>query len=176
MRVEPTLFRTIARLATCLGLYGLCALAAAAPGVRTVVIPHDEDRAYDDWHYAPATRVGDTVYVSGIPAGPGATYEERIDNMFRRLARTLEAAGASLDDVVEIVTYHVEAKDSDGFQKEFAMFSKVHARHFVDHYPSWTAVAATALLAPDAPVEIKATAVVGSGRRVQLQRAGDSAR
>lgn len=144
---------------------------ALADDARTVIIPPNEDRAYDDWHYAPATRVGDTVYVSGIPAGPGSTYEERVEVMFRRLERTLEAAGASMADVVEIVTYHVEAKDSAGFQKEFEVFSKVHARHFTGHYPSWTAIAATALLAPGAPVEMKATAVIGSGRNVKVQRA-----
>lgn len=94
--------------------------------------------------------------------------------MLKRLERTLRHAGASLTDVVEIVTYHVEAKDSAAFQREFELFSKVHARHFVDHYPSWTAVAATALLAPGAPVEMKATAVIGSGRQVRVQRAGDA--
>lgn len=144
---------------------------ALADDARTVIIPPNEDTAYDDWHYAPATRVGNTVYVSGIPAGPGKTYEERVEAMFRRLERTLGAAGASLADVVEIVTYHVEAKDSAEFQKEFAEFSKVHARHFTGHYPSWTAIAATALLAPGAPVEMKATAVIGSGRDVAVQRA-----
>lgn len=137
---------------------------------RTVIVPPRMDQAYDQFHYAPATRVGDVVYVSGIPAGPGKTYEEQIDNLFKSLEKTLAEAGASMDDVVEIVTFHAQATDSKSFGEEFAKFSPIHAKYFKKHYPSWTAVGTTALLQPGAPVELKATAVIGSGKNVKVQR------
>lgn len=143
-----------------------------APAVegKTIVIPPGMGRAYDEFHYAPAVRVGDTVIVSGIPAGPGATYEERVRRLFERLKATLAAAGASLDDVVEITTYHREPSDSAAFRAEFDKFAAIHGATFRGGYPAWTAVGTTALLADGAPVELRALAIVGAGKRVTVQR------
>jgi enamine deaminase RidA (YjgF/YER057c/UK114 family) len=138
---------------------------------KTIIVPAGEDRAYDDWHYAPAVRVGDMLYVSGIPAAKGDTYEEKVRNMFERLKRVLAAAGADLTDVVEIQTFHANARDTESFNKEFAVLSKVHHEYFPTFYPAWTAVGTTALLAPGAVLELRAVAAIGSGRNAQVQRA-----
>jgi enamine deaminase RidA (YjgF/YER057c/UK114 family) len=137
---------------------------------KTIVIPPRLERAYDNYHYAPAVRVGDTVIVSGIPAGPGEDYEARVRAMFKHLKTTLEAAGATLDDVVEINTFHVGAKDSPAFQAEFKRFLAIHKEYFTSGYPAWTAVGTTALLADGAPVEMRAVAVIGSGKHLFVQR------
>jgi enamine deaminase RidA (YjgF/YER057c/UK114 family) len=157
----------------CLALGGFASSALADSG-KTIVIPEHMDRAYDDYHYAPAVRVGDMVIVSGIPAGKGATYEERIRNMFERLKTTLAAAGASLGDVVEITTFHREPKDTDAFDEEFKKFLVVHNEYFKDGYPAWTAVGTTALLSKDAPVEMRAVAMIGAGKKITVQRAKPS--
>ncbi|MFN2547230.1 MAG: Rid family hydrolase [Myxococcales bacterium] len=149
---------------------GRWSLAGEQPG-KTIVIPAGEDRAYDDWHYAPAVRVGDMVIVSGLPAGKGDTYEAKVRNMFERLKRTLAAAGADLSDVVELTTFHAEARDTEGFRKEFAEFSKIHHEYFPSGYPAWTAVGTTALLSAGAPLEMRVVAVVGSGKRTEVKRA-----
>jgi enamine deaminase RidA (YjgF/YER057c/UK114 family) len=138
---------------------------------RTIVVPAGSERAYDNWHYAPAVRVGDTVIVSGIPAGGADTYEGKIRNMFERTRKVLAAAGAEMADVVEIQTFHREARDTETFQKEFAEFLKVHQEFFPANYPAWTAVGTTALLAANAPVEMRVLAVIGSGKRTQVERA-----
>jgi len=160
------------RTLVCLFL-ALCGFAspAFADGGKTLVIPEHMDRAYDDYHYAPAVRVGDMVIVSGIPAGKGATYEEKIRNMFERLKTTLAAAGANISDVVEITTFHREPKDTEAFDEEFRKFLVIHNEYFKDVYPAWTAVGTTALLSKDAPVEMRAVAMIGAGRKVTLQRA-----
>ena len=154
--------------------------AAAAAGeteakpegpARTIVVPAGSERSYDNWHYAPAVRVGDTVIASGIPAGGAETYEGKIRNMFERTRKVLAAAGAEMADVVEIQTFHREARDTETFQKEFAEFLKVHQEFFPANYPAWTAVGTTALLAPNAPVEMRVMAVIGSGKRTQVERA-----
>jgi enamine deaminase RidA (YjgF/YER057c/UK114 family) len=141
-----------------------------APRSKTIVIPPGQDRAYDDWHYAPAVRVGDLVIVSGIPAGGADTYEGKVRNMFERLKRTLASAGAALEDVVELQSFHATARDTEGFQKEFAVLEKVHHEYFPSGYPAWTAVGTTALLAPGAVVEMRAVAVIGSGARLRVER------
>jgi enamine deaminase RidA (YjgF/YER057c/UK114 family) len=142
---------------------------ATAPG-RTIVIPAGRDVAYDRYHYAPAVRVGDTVIVSGIPAGLGDTYEAKVTAMFEELERVLAAAGASLADVVEITTFHADVTDTASFEAEFVRFQAIHERFFRDGYPAWTAVGTTALLDERAPVEMRAVAVVGAGRRTRIER------
>ncbi len=58
-------------------MIALALLLAAAPAVKTVIVPAGEERAYDEWHYAPVVRVGDLIFVSGIPAARGDTYEAK---------------------------------------------------------------------------------------------------
>lgn len=145
-------------------------LAADSHGNKTIVIPAGMDRAYDDYHYAPAVRVGDTVIVSGIPAGGEGSYEEQVRRMFERARRTLEASGTKLSDVVEINTFHAQPRDSAAFNAEFERFLKVHKEYFPEGYPAWTAVGTTALLAPGAVVEMRLVAVIGAGRSPRVKR------
>lgn len=149
---------------------GKVAASPARPGTspaspsREHFAPAGWEGSYHRWHYTPVVKVGDQVIVSGIPAGRGATYEEKIRNLFRDLERHLASAGASMADVVELTSWHVGATDSAAFNKEFETLSKVHAEFFTDHYPAWSAVGTTALLSPTAVVELRAVAVIGSGR------------
>ncbi|HTD29299.1 MAG TPA: Rid family hydrolase [Xanthomonadaceae bacterium] len=146
-------------------------IALADQPSKTIVIPAGWDGAYDKYHYAPAVRVGDMVIVSGIPADRGATYEEKIRNLFEDLKNTLQAAGAQMDDVVEITTFHSTVKNTPEFEAEFKRFSSVYVNYFPNGYPAWTAVGTTALLDSDAPVEMRVMAIVGSGKRQHVSRA-----
>lgn len=152
-----------------------CALAApgaaraASDVARTIHVPPGWEGAYD-FGYAPVLRVGDMVIVSGVPAGGPGTYEEKIRRMYQRAVALLAEAGATVDDVVELQTFHSEAKDSPGFQAEFERYIKIHREFFKDHRPAWTAVGTTALLSPGAPVEMRVVAVVGSGKQSKVVR------
>lgn len=144
---------------------------AAAASAQTVTAPSREHLApagwegsYYDTHYSPVVKIGDRVIVSGIPAGgPGKTDEEKIRWMFAQLKAHLEKAGATLEDVVEITSFHVSADHAD-FRKKVEPMLKVHREVFRDHYPAWTAVGTTALFSRDAPVEMRAEAIIGSGK------------
>lgn len=142
--------------------------APLEPRIVAVATPGDA-RAHDEWHYAPVTRAGRLVVVSGIAAARGDTYEEKIRHMFDRAKAELEAAGARLEDVVEISTFHV-SPTHDAFVAEFAAFEKIHAEYFHPPYPSWTAIGNAALLAPGAVVEMRLVAVVGSGQGARVDR------
>jgi len=158
------LFLEYAMRLALLSLVLLLSACASAPVARTHIIPAGWESTYDDYHYSPAVRVGDTVIVSGIPAMQGDNYEAKIGFMFETLKKTLAASGAELSDVVEINTFHAQPKNTAEFQAEFEVFKKIHAQYFKTHYPAWTAVGTTALLADGAPVEMRAMAIVGSGQ------------
>jgi enamine deaminase RidA (YjgF/YER057c/UK114 family) len=156
--------RLLATLLVLLSTTASAQNAAEAP-TREHFAPGRSAQLYHTWHYTPAIKVGDMVIISGIPAAPGDTYETRVRAMFERAREQLEAAGASLADVVEITTFHAEATDSASFGKELERFSPIHHEYFPDHYPAWTAAGTTALLATGAPVEMRLVAVIGSGAR-----------
>jgi enamine deaminase RidA (YjgF/YER057c/UK114 family) len=155
-------------IASAFALFTLAGCATSPPAT-TVIIPPAQQASYVKYHYAPAIRVGDTVILSGIPAWKGDTYEQKIRFMFERAKSTLEAAGSNMDDVVEMMTFHQHAKDTASFNKEFEEFVKIQGEYFKAKYPAWTAVGVTALLAEDAPVEMRIVAVVGSGKNISIK-------
>lgn len=126
-----------------------------------VVIPPGQERVYASWHFAPAVRVGDTIHVSGIIGmGPDGKVPEdpaeEFANAFAQLATTLEAAGATLADVVELTTFHVDMADTLG------AFVAAKDAAITEPWPAWTAIGCTGLAVPGGRAEVKATAVARS--------------
>lgn len=64
----------------------------------------------------------------------------------------LAAAGLTLDDVVEIVSYHVNLAD-------LPAMAEVKAEYLTCDFPAWTAVGVAALAFPGQLLEIKTTAL-----------------
>jgi enamine deaminase RidA (YjgF/YER057c/UK114 family) len=157
--------RSRLRLMALCALLPLPAMAEDAAPSRVHTAAPGSEFAYHQIHYSPAVRVGELVILSGIPAAGGKTYEDKVRWMFNEMKRQLELAGASMADVVELTSFHAEARDSASFQAELDRLLPIHAEFFPDHYPAWTAVGTTALLAPGAPLEMRAMAVIGSGRQ-----------
>lgn len=151
-----------AALAGCAGSHVAPAAAPAAP-IKYLINPGSTERVYQAWHYAQAARVGDTIWVSGQVGARSepTTIEAQAEIVFERLKSTLEAAGASLADVVELTSFHTNMAD-------FSKVAAVKDRFMPNHYPAWTAIGTTALVMPQALLEIKAVAVVGSGKQVQV--------
>jgi len=124
----------------------------------TPVIPEGWQGIYDSMGFAPALIVGDTIYVSGMIArlrGEG-TYEERYANGLRHLFNSLETmlapAGASLDDIVELTSFHTD------LQRQLKTILAVRKEMMKNlPHPAWTAVGTTALASPDGQTEIKFT-------------------
>lgn len=141
---------------------------AAETASREHLAPAGWESSYHELHYSPVVRIGDRIIVSGIPALEGDTEEAKIRWMFGQLKRHLEAAGASLEDVVELTSFHV-SKDHDEFRRRLEPVLKVHREFFKDHYPAWTAVGTTALYSADAPMELRAEAIIGSGRAAKAE-------
>ncbi|HEY0660502.1 MAG TPA: Rid family hydrolase [Lysobacter sp.] len=138
--------------------------AAAQSPTREHFAPPGWEHAYHTYRYSPVVKVGDTVFVSGIPAAKGDSDEAKVRWMFEELKRHLAEAGATPADVVEVMSFHV-TKDSASFGDDMETVSRIAAEYFTSHYPAWTAVATPALLSKDAPLELRAVAIIGSGQR-----------
>ena len=139
------------------------AFAADELPTREHLAPAGWEDSYHGLHYSPVVKIGERVIVSGIPAGQGKDDEAKARWMFTQLQKHLETAGATLADVVELSSFHV-AKDHAEFRQRIEPVLRVHREFFKDHYPAWTAVATPALYSADASMELRAEAVIGSGR------------
>lgn len=129
---------------------------------RTLINPPGTEEFYDTWQFSQGVRVGKIVWLAGQlgigPDGkPGATIEEQTRFAFQNVARVLDAAGGSLADIVELITYHIAMSD-------LPAVAAVKAEFIKENFPPWTAVGVTQLALPGMLVEVKVTAVLGSGR------------
>ena len=117
----------------------------------------DGSTIFKKFGYSPAVRAGDFLYVAGqIGLNPDGTMpandEGQIVNAFDRLKIVLEEAGASLDDIVELVSYH------DGLQNHHGKFVEIKCRYIREPYPTWTILEIAGLARPGLVIEIKAVA------------------
>jgi 2-iminobutanoate/2-iminopropanoate deaminase len=109
--------------------------------------------------YTPAVRAGGFVFVSGqVPRDPasGALAGETIDAQARQtldnVRRVLDAAGASLDDVVSATIYLADVTEWDAF-------NAVYREYFREPYPTRTVVGAALR---GIRVEVSVVAFVGA--------------
>ena len=126
---------------------------------RQLVNPPGTEGIYQSWKFSQAVRVGDTVWVAGqVGMGPEGIAPDLLGQAraaFQNLERVLTAAGASLADVVELVSYHTDIAD-------VAAVAQVKDEFFPENYPAWTVLGVSSLVLPDLRLEIRATAVIGS--------------
>lgn len=135
-----------------------------APGGEVIIPGPGGQRAHDEIGYAPARRAGDTLYISGaiVGRGPGegtdaAAFEAQVRRTLTYLNRTAAAAGASLDDVVMINSFHVwDGPDFTGTKdQQIEIIARVWREFSDGPRPAWTAVGTTGLLGEGGIVEIQ---------------------
>lgn len=118
--------------------------------------------------YPHAHRAGDLIFVSGtssrrpdgtiagavVDAGGSLTTDigEQTHAVIANIARTLEDAGASLRDLVQITTFLVDMSDFDGYNQAYAEYFDAATG------PARTTVAVAALPHPQLAIEIQAIA------------------
>jgi len=117
----------------------------------------DGSTIFEKFGYSAAVRAGDFIYIAGqIGLNPDGSMpaddETQIINAFDRLKIVLEGAGSSLDDLVELVSYHV------GLQKHLAKFVEIKSRYLRAPFPTWTILEIAGLARPGLVIEIKAVA------------------
>jgi len=110
--------------------------------------------------YSHAVKVGNTIYVAGqvgmdeegrIVSGG---FEAQAIRAFENMRLVLEAAGASLKDVVKLNGYFIN------YHRDFAKYHEIRSRFFSPPLPAATNVQVAGLALPELLLEIEAVAVI----------------
>jgi len=110
--------------------------------------------------YSPAVRAGNTLYISGQVSqdldgnivGRGDIVAQAAQ-VFANLKAVVEAAGASLQDVVKLTTYTTSLANRQAI-------AEARAKYWQSDWPASTFVVISSLAAPDFLVEVEAIAVL----------------
>lgn len=123
---------------------------------REPIFPANRHSLYAAHRYSAAIRSGDLLFVSGQVGSredgtPEPDFERQVRLAYDNLTAVLRAAGASLDDVVDVTTFHTDPHT----QIETVMKVREAVLGGAP-YPNWTAVGVNWLAGFD--FEIKAIA------------------
>lgn len=133
----------------------------------TVVVPAVLQTDVEQFHYAPARRAGDFVYLSGVVAcNPHAApmdaeeFQQELRRVFSLIGQLLGACHARMEDVVELQMFHVLGSGRLALDKagQLAAIAAVRDEFFPAPYPACVELAVADLNPEGGLVEIKATA------------------
>lgn len=123
---------------------------------REAIFPPNRHALYDAHGYSPAVKAGGLLFVSGQvgssdDGSPVDGYEAQVRQAFANLEAVLKAGGCTLDDVIDVTTFHTDP------EAQFESLMKVKNEKFgIAPFPTWTAVGVNWLAGFD--FEIKAIA------------------
>jgi len=128
---------------------------------RDAVFPAGRHALYDAHGYSAAIRSGDLLFVSGqVGARPDGTPEpdfgRQVQQAFDNLRATLDAAGCTFDDIVDVTSFHTDPENQ--FETIMAVKNRIFSK---PPYPNWTAIGVTWLAGFD--FEIKVIARIPEG-------------
>ena len=123
---------------------------------RDAVFPANRHALYDQHKYSPAIRSGELLFVSGQvgvreDGTPEPKFEDQVRLAFANLRAVLAAAGASFDDVIDVISFHTDP------EKQFETVLRVRdAEIGAPPYPAWTAVGVNWLAGFDFEIKVVA--------------------
>jgi enamine deaminase RidA (YjgF/YER057c/UK114 family) len=127
---------------------------------RKAIFPAKRHALYEEHGYSAAIQSRDLLFVSGQVGSredgtPEPDFANQVRLAFKNLEATLEAAGCTFDDIVDVTTFHTDP------QNQFDVLMPIKQEVFGERpYPNWTAVGVTWLAGFD--FEIKVIARVPS--------------
>ncbi len=110
-----------------------------------------EEQQSNEAGYTQAVKVGNTIYISGVPARE--LNEEEISKMYQSLERSLEAFDATWSNVVKENLYTTDIE-------QMKALNEVRKEFYHGDYPAASWVEIRRLYMPDAKVEVELIAVV----------------
>ncbi len=123
---------------------------------RDAVFPANRHALYDAHQYSPAIRSGDLLFVSGqvgsrADGTPEPDFAKQVKLAFDNLNAVLKAAGASFDDVIDVISFHTDP------ETQFETVMAVRAKEIGEApWPTWTAVGVTWLAGFDFELKVVA--------------------
>lgn len=125
---------------------------------RQIVVPDAMQLLYQRAGYAPAVKVGSTLYCAGqVGRTPELEVIEDPQQQFfaawENLRSVLAAGGFEFADVVDMTTYHID------LQRHMPLFRSVKDQVFPKGTCAWTCLGVSELAVPGLLVEIKCVAV-----------------
>ena len=121
---------------------------------RNAIFPKNRHALYEEHGYSAAIRSGDLLFVSGqvgsrADGSPEPDFEKQVQLAFDNLQATLEAAGCTFDDIIDVTTFHTDPA------RQFGAIMTVKNRIFSEKpYPNWTAVGVTWLAGFDFEIKV----------------------
>lgn len=112
---------------------------------RKVTSSKAREPVYKRHGHSAAIRAGDLLFVSAQvgsleDGSPEPNFSKQVQLAFDNLAAVLEAAGCTLDDVVDVTMFHTDLAG------QFETVQPIRKMAFGDeHFSNWTAVGVTAL-------------------------------
>lgn len=121
---------------------------------REAIYPKDRHALYEQHGYSAAIRSGDLLFVSGqvgsrSDGSPEPDFEKQVRLAFANLEATLAAGGCTLDDIVDVSTFHTDPEN------QFGAIMKVKSEVFArTPYPNWTAIGVNWLAGFDFEIKV----------------------
>jgi enamine deaminase RidA (YjgF/YER057c/UK114 family) len=121
---------------------------------RQAIFPAGRHALYDAHGYSAAIRSGDLLFVSGqvgsrADGTPEPDFGAQVRLAFENLKATLAAGGCTLDDIVDVTTFHTDPAN------QFATVMAVKTEVFASApYPNWSAVGVTWLAGFDFEIKV----------------------
>ena len=121
---------------------------------REAIFPAGRHALYEQHRYSAAIRSGDLLFVSGqVGSRPDGTpepdFERQVQLAFDNLTNVLAAAGCTLQDVVDVTTFHTNPEAQ--VEAVMAVRSRIIGE---PPYPNWTAVGVTWLAGFDFEIKV----------------------
>ena len=123
---------------------------------RDVVFPAGRQALYEHHRYSPAVRAEGFLFVSGQvgsreDGSPEPDFEAQVRLAFANLQATLRAAGCSLDDIVDVTTFHTDPERQ--FDTVLAVKNDIFPQA---PYPAWSALGVNWLAGFDFEIKVVA--------------------
>ena len=121
---------------------------------REAIFPADRHALYEQHGYSAAIRSGDLLFVSGQVGSrsdgtPEPDFGRQVQLAFDNLEATLDAAGCSFADIVDVTTFHTDPEN------QFETIMVVKNQGFsAPPYPNWTAIGVTWLAGFDFEIKV----------------------
>ncbi|MGX0975814.1 enamine deaminase RidA (YjgF/YER057c/UK114 family) [Roseovarius sp. MBR-51] len=118
------------------------------------IFPADRHALYQEHGYSAAIKSGDLVFVSGQvgsreDGSPEPDFKKQVALAFQNLQAVLKAAGCTVDDIVDVTTFHTDP------DPQFADIMEVRSTVFDQApYPNWTAIGVTWLAGFDFEIKV----------------------